>query len=149
MYRNTQEINFLTLLLLFYFFLSYKKKKKKWVSTFNLFFVLCIVVHTYDYLHASLAEATPNDNPFVFHSLSSLRSMFCVFDFASLMLSFFSLRLSLSLPPSYDKFFPVVCRKRNFLFTFSECDEKKRSIDCSSGTSNECVCLTFRAIRYL
>ena len=65
-----------------------EKKREKMrfqLSIFYFFFVRCLV-HIEQYLRASLAEATPNDNPFVFHSLSSLRSMFCVFDFAFLML---------------------------------------------------------------
>lgn len=84
---------------------SYQKRQKKnrerekmWfqLSIFSLLFFVRCFVHIQEYLRASLAEATPNDNPFVFYSSSSLRSMFCVFDFAFLML--FSLSLSLFCP---------------------------------------------------
>lgn len=80
------------------------RRKKECGFNFQSFFFVRCIVYTYDYLHASLAEATPNDNPFVFYSSSSLRSMFCVFDFAFLML-FPPLSLSLS-RPSYDEIFP-------------------------------------------
>lgn len=92
-------IYFTSFFLLFLFFFTITLLENV-VSTFNLsvfssFLYDASSIYMRGDLHASLAEATPNDNPFVFYSSSSLRSMFCVFDFAFLML--FS--PSLALPP--------------------------------------------------
>lgn len=114
-------------------------------------------LHTSSYLHASLAEATPNDNPFVFSlSLSFvvvtskhvLRIWLCFlnalffFFFLSRCVSFpLTIQLSLSSP---------LCRKELVVHIAARKRERCSNVDCSSaGRGNECVCLTFRVISYL